>query len=322
MLEGAALEERHVWPDGSRLLVLGRGSSRAIPLDELAPRLRAAVEEGRFTGWVRPEIRPEDYPSSVRPASADPRVAALAVAAGVLVKRIRDAGGAVVEGPQRDAVLAVERALEELDRRPALSAELVDRLDDELEEDWTGIPAVDLSPAQRARFEAAAERGLAVNRARAEGRDPVEPEGRPSEEEGRLEGSPSVPFDDLPRLSPAELRESGILQELNRRLLHPRGLAMFVSMDDDGELREIGIVRDEDPEGWTFRGPEYEEGAAERAAEFAGLLLEGRRSALGYVIQPIPGTETVEDEELEAAWEAGFHRGRAYERVIPGEAGR
>ena len=86
------------------------------------------------------------------------------------MKGIRDAGGAVVEGPQRRRVLAVEAALEELDRRPGVLSEAgpVPALSPaelaRLEEVWDRIEPVELTPEQRARFEASAERGLAARR--------------------------------------------------------------------------------------------------------------------------------------------------------------
>lgn len=47
-----------------------------------------------------------------------------------------------------------------------------------------------------------------------------------------------------------EFRELGYLQELNRRFLHPLGLALEVGINDDGTeyLKEIWDYRD-DPEG-------------------------------------------------------------------------
>jgi hypothetical protein len=92
----------------------------------------------------------------------------------------------------------------------------------------------------------------------------------------------------IPQLTPEEIRDSGILQEINRRLLHPRGLAMFVTIDaDEGEQR-VGIFTDDDPEGWGFGGDDWESEARGKAARFDALLKPDRESALGYVEQPLP----------------------------------
>jgi len=50
-----------------------------------------------------------------------------------------------------------------------------------------------------------------------------------------------------------EFREQGYLQELNRRFLHPLGLALEVVLHDDGTetFGEVWDSRD-DPEGFMF----------------------------------------------------------------------
>lgn len=55
------------------------------------------------------------------------------------------------------------------------------------------------------------------------------------------------------KMSPREFRELGYLQELNRRFLHPLGLALEIGLDGDGNER-FGQVWDcrEDPEGLIF----------------------------------------------------------------------
>jgi hypothetical protein len=51
-----------------------------------------------------------------------------------------------------------------------------------------------------------------------------------------------------------EFREKGYLQELNRRFLHPLGLALVVSIDDDTGEEYIDGVWDciDDPEGILY----------------------------------------------------------------------
>jgi len=50
-----------------------------------------------------------------------------------------------------------------------------------------------------------------------------------------------------------EFRELGLLQEINRRLLHPLGLALEVETNDDG-TESLGGIRDcrDDPAGIVF----------------------------------------------------------------------
>jgi hypothetical protein len=50
-----------------------------------------------------------------------------------------------------------------------------------------------------------------------------------------------------------EFREKGYLQEVNRRFLHPIGLALAVTVDDAGVYSLSGVLdaRD-DPEGFVF----------------------------------------------------------------------
>jgi len=88
------------------------------------------------------------------------------------------------------------------------------------------------------------------------------------------------------RIDIKEVREFGYLQELNRRFLHPLGLALEVIVDDDGNETLGGIwdYRD-DEEGIIFN--EIDTGKA------ANVFLEQRRreivrqQKLGYTIQPV-----------------------------------
>lgn len=58
---------------------------------------------------------------------------------------------------------------------------------------------------------------------------------------------------DVKKMSVAEFRELGYLQELNRRFLHPLGLALEVVTEEDGSehFGEVWDARD-DPEGFLF----------------------------------------------------------------------
>ena len=57
-----------------------------------------------------------------------------------------------------------------------------------------------------------------------------------------------------------EFMDRGYLQEVNRQFLHPLGLALAISIDEDdpddpGEFYSVWDYR-EDPEGMTFGGPD------------------------------------------------------------------
>ncbi len=83
-----------------------------------------------------------------------------------------------------------------------------------------------------------------------------------------------------------EFREAGYLQELNRRFLHPLGLALEVVVEEDGTERLGGIwdYRD-DPEGMRYA----DDGLADKATAIDDELTRrapARIAALGYMIQP------------------------------------
>jgi hypothetical protein len=85
-----------------------------------------------------------------------------------------------------------------------------------------------------------------------------------------------------------EFRESGFLQEVNRRFLHPCGLALEVVIDDDGTERLGGIwdYRD-DPEGILYNDDELSLTKAE-AVEQEIRKHEVQRIAIqGMVVQPV-----------------------------------
>jgi hypothetical protein len=88
-------------------------------------------------------------------------------------------------------------------------------------------------------------------------------------------------------LDAREFREGGYLQEVNRLVLHPVGLAMEVVRNDDGTERLGGVwdYRD-DPEGIYF-GDGVDEAKAERVRAEMLAKTKRRLSALGYVVQPV-----------------------------------
>ena len=87
----------------------------------------------------------------------------------------------------------------------------------------------------------------------------------------------------------AEFRKKGYIQEINRRLLHPLGLALEVAVEEDGLERLSGVwdYRD-DPEGICYGGSltaEQGERAAAIDAEWEARR-PAREAALGYMIEP------------------------------------
>ena len=94
-----------------------------------------------------------------------------------------------------------------------------------------------------------------------------------------------------------EFREKGYLQEINRRFLHPLGLALYTRIDDETGIETLGGLWDyrDDPEGLIF---DIAVSAKDRVEDFrlkaeyvqaeAMKHADARASAFGYVIEPIP----------------------------------
>ena len=86
-----------------------------------------------------------------------------------------------------------------------------------------------------------------------------------------------------------EFVDLGLLQEVNRRLLHPMGLAICVKSDMDGSNCEFDSIWDDrdDPEGMIFGG-DYTDDSSEFATKAASVteMFESKRTAreaeLGY----------------------------------------
>lgn len=88
-----------------------------------------------------------------------------------------------------------------------------------------------------------------------------------------------------------EFRELGLVSEINRQILHPLGLALSVTVEDDGAefLDGVWDYRS-DPEGFIF-GDEMMEEVTAKAHKVHELFNERapvRAEALGFVIQPVP----------------------------------
>lgn len=98
------------------------------------------------------------------------------------------------------------------------------------------------------------------------------------------------------RIDIKKFREAGYLQEVNRRFLHPLGLALEVVVEDDGSERLGGVwdFRD-DPEGIYFAEPDPEK--ARRVYDEWHARQPARIGALGFFIEPVPG---VSEEKSDA----------------------
>jgi hypothetical protein len=95
------------------------------------------------------------------------------------------------------------------------------------------------------------------------------------------------------------LCDTGLLFEINRRILHPMGLALAIQFPDEGELdptletATVSILdaRD-DPEGYVFEDDTMAEGQAKLEKFVAENALQQklmiRRAQLGFITQTIP----------------------------------
>lgn len=89
------------------------------------------------------------------------------------------------------------------------------------------------------------------------------------------------------KMSVKEFRELGYLQELNRRFLHPLGLALEVVLETDGSERfgEVWDSRD-DPEGMIYGPGIIDAEKAYRIFDEYASKQPIRLARFGYDIQP------------------------------------
>lgn len=90
-------------------------------------------------------------------------------------------------------------------------------------------------------------------------------------------------------------RSMGWLQEINRRFLHPAGLAIEVDVDAEGNEHLSGVqdYRD-DPEGMIFGELTAEDTIRAMAlAMTVNSKREAREAGLGYFVQPLPPLPSV-----------------------------
>ena len=91
-------------------------------------------------------------------------------------------------------------------------------------------------------------------------------------------------------MSVKEFRESGLLFEVNRCVLHPLGLAISIKIEDDGteKFAEIWDVRDSDPEGIVFDSETFLDGEKKinQYMENKGNTnLKIRQAKIGFIVQ-------------------------------------
>jgi len=86
-------------------------------------------------------------------------------------------------------------------------------------------------------------------------------------------------------LTPQEIVSLGILQELNRRELHPRGLALEIECENDGTPLRIIDIQDhrDEIDGVAFINIDVDKVKTYEELSKA----EDRYATLGYVVQPL-----------------------------------
>lgn len=90
-------------------------------------------------------------------------------------------------------------------------------------------------------------------------------------------------------ISVKDFRELGLLQELNRRFLHPLGLALEVTIDSETGEERIERLWDnrDDPEGWVFDSEILDVDKARAIYEEEIKRFRVRYDTLGFIIQPL-----------------------------------
>ena len=94
------------------------------------------------------------------------------------------------------------------------------------------------------------------------------------------------------------LHDNGLLFEINRRVLHPLGLALSLNWDNEdasGEPKTVSLLRTEDKDGIVFTPETFLEGES-KLLEFirrsGGHQMAERGAILGFIEQESPGDET------------------------------
>ena len=95
---------------------------------------------------------------------------------------------------------------------------------------------------------------------------------------------------DIKRIPIKEFRKLGFIQEINRRLLHPCGLALEVIVDKKTGDEILGGVWDyrDDPEGMYYQEDVLSRAKAQTVIDLFNSKLTHRREEFGHIIQPVP----------------------------------
>lgn len=103
---------------------------------------------------------------------------------------------------------------------------------------------------------------------------------------------------DIKRIPIKEFRELGFVHEINRRLLHPCGLALEVRIDKDTGEETLGGVWDyrDDPEGISFAEDALNADKEKSVDKLFFSKTHARQKLLGYIVQPT--NEFVGQEEI------------------------
>jgi hypothetical protein len=96
--------------------------------------------------------------------------------------------------------------------------------------------------------------------------------------------------DDIKRIDLKEFWELGFIQEINRRFLHPCGLALEIIMDTETREVSLGGVWDyrDDSEGMYFSEDVMSKEKYDTVEKLLHSKEDARRTLLGYVTQPPP----------------------------------
>ncbi len=96
--------------------------------------------------------------------------------------------------------------------------------------------------------------------------------------------------DDIKRIPIKEFQKLGFIQEINRRLLHPCGLALEVIIELDTGEATLGGVWDyrDDPEGIYFADEVLSRAKTKSVTDLFNSKLNHRREVFGHIIQPVP----------------------------------
>jgi len=100
-------------------------------------------------------------------------------------------------------------------------------------------------------------------------------------------------------MSVREFRELGFLQEINRRVLHPCGLALEVWVDEASGEEVLGGIWDyrDDPEGLYYGEGVLSREKMQSVDKLWYSKAEARKENLGYIVQPIPAEEPGDGRE-------------------------